>query len=76
MEGQEEIDLQAAQYYGGGAEGHPKDFCCKEAIPLLEPSTATTVMVLNIFLPGVGSLVAAANDPNGCNAWCTVFGVL
>ena len=36
----------------------------------------TIILVLNCISPGLGSLVAAYLDPNGCNCKCATFGIL
>ena len=41
--------------------------CCNEANPTLDMPTAKAVLVLNIFLPGVGTLVAAYRSLEGFN---------
>ena len=37
-----------------------KDYdCCNDAIPLVDPDTALMCLLFNIFLPGIGTMIAA-----------------
>lgn len=53
--------------------------CCSEANPYVPVNVAPIVLVLDIFLPGVGTIVAAYYDPSGCNCktiTCGIFQML
>lgn len=52
-----------------------KGECCAGANPLVSSNLATTVLVLNCIVPGVGSLVASYADLNGCNCKCATYGI-
>ena len=50
--------------------------CCASANPLVTLDIALVVLIVNILVPGVGSMVAAYYDPKGCNSKCGIFGIL
>ena len=53
-----------------------KENCCtNEVNPLVPQNIALSVLLLNIFFPGVGTMLAACRDPNGCNCRCFNHGV-
>ena len=49
--------------------------CSQDSNPLVDQNTALKVLLLNIFLPGVGTMLAACRDPTGCNCKCFNYGV-
>ena len=52
------------------------DGCCGSANPYVPaPAIATVILVLNVFLPGVGTICAAYYDPNGCNCKTITCGI-
>ena len=53
--------------------------CCSAANPYVPMTVAPIVLILDIFFPGVGTLVAAYYDPSGCNCktiTCGIFQML
>lgn len=51
------------------------DASCPDANPLVSTSDALLVLLLNIFIPGVGSMVAAYRGVDGFNSKCCGFGI-
>ena len=51
------------------------DASCPDANPLVPTSDALLVLLLNIFIPGVGSMVAAYRSVDGFNSKCCGFGI-
>ena len=51
------------------------DGCCGEANPYVPYNIAIVVLCLDIFLPGIGTLVSAYYDPNGCNCKTITCGI-
>ena len=49
--------------------------CCAMAIPYVPYNIGILVLVLDIFLPGVGTLVSAYYDPSGCNCRTITCGI-
>lgn len=53
--------------------------CCSAANPYVPYNVAPVVLVFDIFLPGVGTIIAAYFDPSGCNCktiTCGIFQML
>ena len=53
--------------------------CCSAANPYVPVNIAPIVLVLDIFLPGVGTIISAYYDPSGCNCktiTCGIFQML
>ena len=56
-----------------------EDGCCGRANPYVPANIAVMVVVLDVFLPGVGTILAAYYDPSGCNCktiTCGIFQML
>ncbi len=51
------------------------DGCCGSANPIVPPNVAPIVLVMDIFLPGVGTIIAAYYDPSGCNCRAITSGI-
>ncbi len=51
------------------------DGCCGRAIPYVPYNIGVLVLCLNIFLPGIGTMVSAYYDPNGCNCKTVTCGI-
>ncbi len=52
------------------------DGCCGKANPIVPADVAPIVMVFDILCPGLGTMIAAYYDPNGCNCatmTCAIF---
>ena len=49
--------------------------CCSACNPYVPVDIAPVVLVLNIFMPGVGTILAAYYDPNGCNCKAITCGI-
>ena len=55
------------------------DGCCGRANPYVPEKVAVIVLVLDVFLPGVGTILSAYYDPAGCNCatiTCGIFQML
>ena len=53
--------------------------CCSAANPYVPENIAPIILVLDIFMPGVGTILAAYYDPAGCNCktiTCGIFQML
>ena len=46
------------------------------AKPQVNHSTALALLIVNIFLPGVGTIIAGVVDAMGCNSGAVVKGIL
>jgi len=51
------------------------DGCCKAANPYVPYNIGILVLCLDIFLPGVGTIVAAYYEPSGCNCATVTCGI-
>ena len=49
--------------------------CCSSANPYVPIEIAPVVLVMDIFMPGVGTIVAAYYDASGCNCKTITCGV-
>ena len=49
--------------------------CCSAANPYVPYNVAPIVLVFDIFLPGVGTIIAAYFDPSGCNCKTITCGI-
>ena len=49
--------------------------CCSAANPYVPVDVAPIVMVMNIFAPGVGTMIAAYYDNAGCNCKTVTCGI-
>ena len=49
--------------------------CCDASIPYVPYNIGIAIMCMNIFLPGVGTLVSAYYDPAGCNCGTITCGI-
>jgi hypothetical protein len=56
--------LVSSNYVPKSSDG---EACCQAANPYLPMNIAILVLCLDIFLPGIGTIVSAYYDPNGCN---------
>ena len=65
--------LQASSNYV--PKSSDDDGCCKAANPYLPMNIAILVLCLDIFLPGIGTIVSAYYDPNGCNCPTVTCGI-
>jgi hypothetical protein len=52
-----------------------EDECCGGANPYVPENIAPIVLVLNIFMPGIGTYIAAYYDPAGCNCKTITCGI-
>ena len=52
------------------------DGCCGSGLPIVPPDVAPIILLLGIFSPGIGQILAAYYDPSGCNCKCVTTGVL
>ena len=59
-----------------GEKDTETDECCADANPLVPQDIALVVLILNIVMPGIGTIVSAYYDPNGCNCKTVTFGIL
>ena len=51
------------------------DGCCGASIPYVPYNIGVLVLCLDIFLPGIGTLVSAYYDPSGCNCKTVTCGI-
>ena len=65
-------EMLGATFVPKSAEG---DGCCGAAIPYVPYQIGVLVLCLDIFLPGIGTLVSAYYDPSGCNCKAITCGV-
>ena len=49
--------------------------CCSDVMPIVPQDIAPIIMVLDIFLPGIGTCLAAYYYPDGCNCKTMTCGV-
>jgi hypothetical protein len=59
-----------------GSPSVADDGCCGRANPIVPADVAPIVMVFDILCPGMGTMIAAYYDPNGCNCstvTCAIF---
>ena len=52
------------------------DGCCGKANPIVPADVAPVILVFDILCPGLGTMIAAYYDPNGCNCatiTCAIF---
>ena len=49
--------------------------CCDAAIPYVPYNIGIAILIMNIFLPGIGTLVSAYYDPSGCNCPTVTCGI-
>ena len=76
----EPVDKETEAYANQGCCDNCENCdCCEgcgdEANPTVDLSTARTVLFLNIFMPGVGTLVAAYKSLDGFNCKACTAGV-
>ena len=50
--------------------------CCSSANPYVPINVAPMVLLMNIFVPGVGTIIAAYFDPDGLNKKTMTCGVM
>ncbi len=65
-------EMLGATFVPKSAEG---DGCCGAAIPYVPYQIGVLVLCLDIFLPGIGTLVSAYYDPSGCNCKTITCGI-
>lgn len=68
----DEVLLAASNYVPKSSDG---EGCCQAAIPYVPLNIGVLVLCLDIFLPGVGTIVSAYYDPNGCNCKTVTCGI-
>ena len=49
--------------------------CCSSVNPYVPENVAPIVLVMNIFMPGVGTILASYYDPSGCNCKAITCGI-
>ena len=52
------------------------DACCSSWNPYVPENVAPVVLVMNIFMPGVGTILSSYYDPTGCNCKAVTAGIL
>jgi hypothetical protein len=52
------------------------DACCSGWNPYVPENVAPIVLVMNIFMPGVGTILSSYYDPTGCNCKAVTAGIL